>query len=69
MYANDENFMNFPEHPDIMQSVRNIRDIPKKYIKRVNHPMPYQAFILDTASISLFRKAIGYTRTTKESDK
>lgn len=41
MSQNDENFMNFPEMPDIMKSVRTIKDIPKKYIKRVSHPMPY----------------------------
>ena len=61
--------MNHPVLPDIMQSKREMADIPSKFIKRIGHPLPYQGLIIDTVTGKEFRQALKYSKEIKESQK
>ena len=65
--VNSDNFMNHPVLPDLMVSKRDMKDIPKKFIKPISHPLPYQGLSIDTDSGKEFKQALNFIKTIKES--
>ena len=55
------------ELPDLMVQQKNVDDIPAKFFKKISHPLPYEAFIVDRdPNQKLFRHLLKFSNEATE---